>query len=158
MKPRFTILTLLGVTAYVAVNIAGISNPLSNWFQAAVLAFYVTMIYLTVRSMEPATNVHVKIARVILACSFLYYYIGTSRGGAPHEWLAELLLSLRDVSADPLYEELNGRLIELPPRDDSEMRVRRLVYFNTTLVAGIAGGAIALWRYRVLERREKHES
>jgi hypothetical protein len=51
MKPRFSILTLLGITGYVATVAAGIVEPLSHWSSVAIYAWMAILFWSAIEAM-----------------------------------------------------------------------------------------------------------
>lgn len=163
MKPRFSILVLLGITAYVAVNVAAICDPQSIWMKASVVGWVLVLVHLTVVSLDVTKHQGVTVARAVLACALLYLFVCNGRvfqESVPDDWLAEFLVSIRQSYLDsetsgPKYEVLDGTTLELPSEyDDTKALFRQITVYNTSLAVGIVGGCVALWRHRRREQRE----
>jgi hypothetical protein len=150
MKPRFTILTLLGVTAYVAINTAAFLNPVPilSYLQ---FALAVTLVLAATVEAAGPSSARAVFCRGFVAATVLYgvfqlwepsfYQAGR---GALTFWVDITMFSEHTLmtEADML----------------AASRQSTIVGVNVFMTAGLAIGFLALWRYRALERREKNES
>lgn len=133
MKPRFSILALLGITAYVAVTVGGIVSTNSIWNYA---------------------NQGVWIATVawgIIVAS------GKDSAGAAfgRGFTLSCLACLAFASFHyAVWDHQRSRFIfsGVPFAD-----FIRVAILHDSIIVGLAGGCLALGRYRRLERREQRE-
>lgn len=156
MKPRFSILALMGVTAYVAVVVAAINTPTNQVVNA--MAFYCWLaatIALAVLGAQSTSAVTV-FARGCLFTSLIYFVVGWSG--------IDFLLPGPEMPNQYLSEWLSDRAKGMtPPAGSSKHQhefyaseyIWRHMLHNCSLAFGLVGGCLALWRYRVLERRAK---
>ncbi|MDZ4780125.1 MAG: hypothetical protein SGJ19_07735 [Planctomycetia bacterium] len=135
MKPRFSILTLLGVTAYVAINAAAFQSlavcAVARWLWWGLM--FLVLIVATGRTSGRTVFARGLLLSVLFAFTAITYH--NAHLWPLLNWLENLTNTLAGTSAD----------------ED----VYFLVITNATLAFGLVGGALSLWRYRVLERREK---
>lgn len=139
MKPRFSILTLLGITAYVAISFAGVLSK--TWFFIASGVWSIAMLALF------ALAIRERSAQVIFArgfvCGgmlFVLLFIGNL------DFAEELLRFIRNIVDDSTNVAINSRATE------------SLIIQSVATLLGTAIGTTALWRYRVLERREQQRT
>ncbi len=137
MKPRFSILTLLGVTAYVAMNAAAHAQPLTYLPYGAYYLAVAMLVHLIVIAAGPTTERSVFARGLLLAVALT---------NAIQFWEPEELL---------LYGRGASTFTYTPDTVQSKDTRQALVSQNTHLVFGIVCGSLALWRYRRLERRAK---
>lgn len=161
MKPRFSILTLLGSTAYIAVAMAAFRDPYSIAYVTNIWAWLAVLVYAVIAASSGGVERTRVFAIAFAACAVLYTLA---------DWH---LQSLSDDSVDMpsqfLVDPIAGPPIRSWGEEDCELEkvvvqeefrkdIRRLVGMNSSLVFGVLGGVLALWRYRVLERREKNKA
>jgi hypothetical protein len=164
MKPRFSILTLLGVTAYVGLSIAAIRDPLSIWSSISFLAWFGVVTFIGIYALiekGPRAAYFGGMFVTILAYSVaasVEANVGENDWGSrlidqiamPHNWLHEYIGNTKDpefmLSRKDVLDHLTYRV------------ARRWSVTQCSLVFGMIGGCLAFWRYRVLERREKEQS
>lgn len=152
MKPRFSILTLLGVTLWAAMSFAALKYPSSAWSFAVVCAFGVVLLAASVAAAQP---------RSVFSRGFLFAAIAYSSVSLANE-------ALWDIPGGRLPHHFFAQIVtgELPPgtavgseehfdfvfRENQSLRVG---FCNASLAVGFVGDSLALWRYRVLERQTK---
>lgn len=140
MKPRFSILTLLGITAYVAVNVAAFARPTTIWISIAFWIAFVVIVALLVAASGRTSNQSV-FARGMLLGVLVYDVL---RRWEPGSWFGWEWSYFRVDSHSELFEVMANR--------------QTLAMQSSQLAFGLLGGCLALWRYRRNERREKQES
>jgi hypothetical protein len=146
MKPRFSILTLLGITAYVAVNAAAIASPLSGLVLLVLVLW--TGIVCAVASVAAQSNSSTAVAARGTFFGVLTYFVAawvdetwyTSDYRLPHFYVGEVL-------SDNVARSHYGVIGEM----------YRLAFLNVSLIFGLLGGSLALWHYRRQERRANQE-
>lgn len=141
MKPRFSILGLLGITAYVAITLAGIAQPRSYWPEAAFYFSVLGLVYLVTVACGPTGRFAVFARGMVLG--FMLFPI--VRQLEPVYFDSNRLLLLNWYWS---FRKTNKAL------DGMDTLAEQ---FNQT-VFGLICGLLALWRYRVLQRREKEQS
>lgn len=105
MKPRFSILTLLGVTAYIAVNLFAMTSPVRWRAEACFYVWLATLAGMAVGASQPVNT------RVAFFRGFLYfaaiYTMGafSFEGALPHAPIAELI-GLQSSQARPVRTRL----------------------------------------------------
>jgi len=92
MKPRYSILTLLGVTAYVALAITAALNPLSAWRRAWLVVWLLAVAYPIVLALNATDLLGRVFGRVAIACGAFYLILplvapNVGYGGPPDAWL-----------------------------------------------------------------------
>lgn len=161
MKPRFSILALMGIMAYVAVHIAGLTFPLSWWNS---ISFYLWVLLVAWASIEAFSSKSKRSAFAggLLMATLSYCAAASFEGELsaglygnnsgphikmPHDHLEHLL----DQSMDQTIA------IGLPPVKEllRKEAIHRSAVVLSSIALGLLGGCLALWRYRRLERREK---
>ncbi len=152
MKPRFSILTLLGVTAYVALNAAVAVRPTSAW---SAILFYAWLIIMLKQCLNAAsdTSSNAVFARATLCGTIVYTvaalvesYASVVQPGdlsLPHNAIYWIVLSLTEDDADSLMKVIPQRVGYF-----------QWILLNSGLACGLFVGSLALWRYRRLERRD----
>lgn len=163
MKPRFSILALLGFTAYSAVAIAGLVDPDSIWNSMCFYLWLLLLVGLAVlasTSSPPQSNFAAcclavtliyTIAAVVAHCEDGGYWmalIGTGEE-SEHTWMPHLFAIDLFQLAHPTFDFEDEQFFPW------NARMYRWAVCNTSLAFGLLGGYVALWRYRVLERRQK---
>lgn len=155
MKPRFSILTLLGITAYVAVNVAALQKPDSGWTIIVFYTWLAILAFASINAAQPSSPAavfsrgFVFVALVYGASTFVYRMVTLGQPPLPHIYLTDFIHSL--MTGD-------GRGPRFDPFAASPALALYLVPFhNVSLIFGLFGGSLALWRYRRLERRELQE-
>jgi hypothetical protein len=145
MKPRFSILTLLGITAYVAVNIVALLDAESPFGYCRVYLWLFVMLWLCIpvpgkegATLFRRTSVFAALVYMVLAsCDYWVLDDEETPVPLPHNVLARLLLELIP-GGDWTYLDLT-----LMP--------------NVALCLGMIVGGIALWRYRIQQQRANQE-
>jgi hypothetical protein len=134
MKTRFSILTLLGVTAYVALTVAAITHPVA-WRTVWLLAWLVQIAHLLTHAMDSSRPVSAACGRVAIGCVFVYLTIPKTvlELSFPEYWLTYLLVS----------GDTNAYIVTQP-----------VLHFSMALVFGWTGYFMMHWR---LARRHRCE-
>lgn len=144
MKPRFSILTLLGATAYVSVIAAAVVQP-TSWIRYA--PFWVgtiLLIWLLPIAAGSTTAKSVFVRGVFLGLL-----------------LFQVMREVEPIFGDDAYQFFNWHPTSYDTYGWEEHNINafynagRVVHQCFLSIAGAVGGCLALWRYRVLERREK---
>ncbi len=158
MKPRFSILTLLGITLWAAVTLAAWTDPLSEWPFAVLCTWCVILVTIATVAAQSVSSQTV-FARGMLFATFVYGMATwaeeewlTREHRLPHFSLGELV-----SGATPPIPAVSRPLSifdEFPWGTGESLLV---AFCNVSLAFGLLGGCLALWRYRVLERREQQE-
>ncbi len=177
MKPRFSILSLFGATAYVAVAAAGLVRPLSFWNDVSYYLWLLLMLWLGIEciaSQRPRLTFCLGTLFVCLVfvtmSAVADRQVAYTRWRLPQHFVAEAILKLGDFgdqiadvsdhninvagAADPFRRQfyLEKRKDQLP------IAIHRLTNVQMSLVFGLLGGWLSVWRYRALERRQAKES
>lgn len=177
---KFSILTLLAATGYSAIVFAALAQPDSWWRHVFTVAWFFAIVYALALATDSANRRKSMFGRVVLGGTVAYLLLIavarsmplSSQGTDlwPHQWLVNWL-------SDDALGQLRQVRIPAPPRigrtspgipigtsgwDPADLiqRLARLETVSamiTALAIGLLGGCLALWRYRVLERREKKE-
>ncbi|MDZ4780329.1 MAG: hypothetical protein SGJ19_08760 [Planctomycetia bacterium] len=134
MKPRFSILTLLGITAYLALVIAGLLSEVWNVVAIAVWAIGTLLLFAVVTGQASG---QVQFARGFVA--------GLTWSGITFLFTVKLWQRWLYDAANALRESFNTTL------NISELETHILQLIATAI--GLVFGTLACWRYRVLERR-----
>lgn len=135
MKPRFSILALLGVTAYVAVLFAGFLQPV--WITVSQWMIYVVNAAFIIVAAGKASSSSVFARGMILAIGV---FAGQIYSGTP---LAQMLT--------PVFFYIEHYY---PRGSEEQAHLYGVIAWQFYFVIGAAVGCLALWRYRVLERRQ----
>ncbi len=139
MKPRFSILTLLGVTAYIAVNLFAMTSPVRWRAEACFYVWLATLAGMAVGASQPVNT------RVAFFRGFLYfaaiYTMGafSFEGALPHAPIAELIERVSN----------HRKLDPYGP----DWALTKLVFQNCVFASGLLGGSLAFWIYRRQERK-----
>lgn len=141
MKPRFTVLTLLGLTAYVATLIAAVYMPHSPGRHAWTLAWLVSVAWLVALAFNPTDATRFVFGRSALVCGACYLVIplvvpGINYGGLPDTWITSWLTG-----------QSSGTYLIVAP----------VIQLTASLLFGLCGGWFALRIYGRMERRAKQE-
>lgn len=72
MKPRFSILTLLAATGYVALVLTSLLNPESLWRYASTAAWLLALMYMIVLATNPLEPRLATFGRTVVACITAY--------------------------------------------------------------------------------------
>jgi membrane associated rhomboid family serine protease len=138
MKPQFSILALLVITAYAAINVAAFR---SLGFSAAARWLWWGIVFLALIESTGRTAARTVFARG-LCLSVLFAFAAISYN---HAHLYPLLLLLEQttdaISGTQADEDVHHFAIELAAH-----------------LFGLIGGALAVWRFRRLERYGNRES
>lgn len=163
MQPRFSILTLLGITAYAGLSIAAIREPLSIWSSISFLVWFGVVTFIGVYDLiEKGSRAAFASGMIVTVLSYsaaaaVEANVGENDWGSrlidqiamPHNWLHDYIGNAKDpefmLSKKDVLDRLNYRV------------VRRWSVTQCSLAFGAIGGFLALWRYRVLAQREKPE-
>lgn len=159
MKPRFSILTLLVATAYVAVALAGLRLE-SFWNQVHYVFTILILIGLGIEG-SAARSARAAFAMGMLATALVLFATTTATvrisGDAATDFTWHLYGMVEEnvTSQDSAFVHwLKQREAALSPTVVSTRLVRWL-NCSGSLLTGVLGGYAALLRYRVLERRAK---
>lgn len=182
MNLRFSMLTLLAATAYIALVFAGLKEPLGWWRSAGTIAWLLVLAYLIAMAMDMRHLPSAIFGRTAVSCILAYGLltwlpIPLSAGMEPpnyvpfrtapervdvlpHHWFA--LWWANESAANP------SRLVApLQTRNTFQVQavsvwqlpqtkaVEVIAALNFALVFGLVGGSLALWRLRAQERRPK---
>ncbi len=129
MKPRFSILTLLGGTAYASISLVGFNSPL-----------VFSLIWMLTILIAVGVSTGATCGRVVAARAFL---VGAS---------VALIVSFSCVQVIDYHESFS------PMRGEKRHgALNYLAIVNSQLAFGMLCGCVALWAHRRLERRE-HKS
>ncbi|MDZ4783984.1 MAG: hypothetical protein SGJ19_27365 [Planctomycetia bacterium] len=165
MKPKFSILTLLGITAYVAVNSSAFLYPMSAWVPAA---FWLSVAIMAGWAVVAAqlTTPRTVFARGALLFSLIYATSVIRTDGEngivkmPHDYMLDALNWFHgDILAEGMADY--GSTSEGVP-SFYYARVKRsnltsVARYEVALMAGVVGGSLALWHYQRKERRANQE-
>jgi hypothetical protein len=132
MKPRFSILTLLTILA--------VSAAILSWQD---YGWYALMVGITLTACLPQSGVSYFARGLLFGCVLFQVLIGIDEGN--------ILGRQFNHTIDPMGGSIIKQL-------DKAQQLRQLVSQVVQLVCGSAFGLLALWRYRVLARREKMSS
>lgn len=149
MKPRFSILMLLGITAFVGVSIAAFLQPLSIWIQVAFYAAAIVMLGVLVVACGRTSGQSVFCRGMI--CSVMMFTVFRM-----WEPVTPSISRTRLWDRPFTYYTGDSVVVSIPPSRewlDTANNHARLAMQSVQFVFGILGGSLALWRYRVLERR-----
>ncbi len=160
MKPRFSILTLLGITAYVAVNVAALQRPGTGWSNVAFFMWLAILVIAAIHAAQESSGITVFARGMVLvtlvygAATFVYRMVHFDQPPLPHVYVAGVIQRLTSESPYP-----KDRFWFDPfAVGTSNLQVYLVAFQNVSLALGLLGGSLALWRYRVLERRAAKES
>src|SRR5262245_45479957 len=135
MKLSFSILTLLGLTALIAITTAGFTDPAWTWV-ARVAWSLITLVAFVLAVGRP-TNLVIFLRGFLAGCIwflmivyFNFFYV--------ERWLVGFLEG----------RQIEGWWVQ-------SLAVHAVQTAGT--IVGLLTGSLALWRYRVLERRAKQE-
>lgn len=145
MKPRFSILTLLGVTAYVAVNVAAYAQPLGYLPYFSLICDAILFLAFIVVAAGPTRMASVFARAVLLGIGF-FYLLQVSEPMLSYEYEQQRFFLT--------YQRIQFNDI---PRPDEETLwgdfPRSLIVDKSyRLAAGVVCGCLGLWHYRALER------
>lgn len=151
MKPRFSILMLLGVTAYAGLTAGAFTRPLSilPYIHFAVVVVMMMGAVVIACGRPSHSSVFCRGFVLLTILSFLF------RFWKPND--VESVYCLNSLSWN-LYELMVGPSRSRQLSDDevtTALRLGTILTMNVQLAFGVLGGTLALWRFRVLERREK---
>ncbi len=175
---KFSLLTLLGVTTYVALVVSAFGYPGSAWSFVALFSWFAFVIVLCASACDGAPA-RARAARASLLVTVIYLFVATQCAPAtyalPHElftrWLLELhlppqLKTVADPNADFLVDRVNAEystpgfirhdyLIDdlIGDRQSNYLgspavRLEQLSLYNTALFFGLLAGTINAWRGR----------
>lgn len=185
MKPRFSILASLAVTALFGTFMGALCYPESAWGMIYWLGCLAVMLHFAIAA-ATTRDPEVKAASVAtILCILCYLLLSRSEVEdedypLPHAWLAQHISTLcREQTTGPAWQpgtpgepsgpawqpaspgdpfdvaSKNNGWIEVPIVDDE--RLSLLLRPTAAIGLGLLGGCLTAWRYRVLERREKLE-
>ena len=139
MKPRFSILTLLGTTAYIAVNVAAYAQPLGYWPFAAYILTIVLLLSLVAFAVAPG-GTRSAFARGTLLAAMLLAHVQFFMPSKemPYTLLATTTIDFND-----------------PNRMQAEYNRDVLVSLNVYFALSVVGGCLTVWRHLAIERRAK---
>lgn len=138
MKPRFSILTLLAITTYVAVTIAGILDPTSVGSVAIFLVWMAAVIVFASRAAGSSCQQQAFARGFMAVC-----LICVSAAMLCKNPVGAILAMIYESSLFPMLTE-NG---------DIAHAYVRLAMAHGSLALGFLGGYLSVRRYRNLERR-----
>lgn len=151
---RFSILTLFGVTAYVAVAIMGIVEPDSIWNSANVFIWILVLVSLAIKAFSsPLPQSRFAAATftfTLIYCTAAVLVNLEYRGGHSMQIRMPLFVEhlYYSIHPDPNYDDIRTSQFVV-----WNWTVLRWALCNTSLAAGLLGGCLTLWRFRVLELR-----
>jgi hypothetical protein len=151
MKPRFSILTLLSITAYAALAIVSLTEPMSIPAQLSVYAYMGLLVFASLFAATEGVRTSRGIfSAAFVACSLAYGIVEAGSGQVvrygsfdlPHSYIVPMFIrdDLSDVS-----EAMTSEILRI------------FLAMHCSVVFGAFGGVLALWRYRVMVRREDEE-
>jgi hypothetical protein len=146
MKPRFSILTVLGVTAFLGIQLATWVSIDSYWPDVAFLIFAALMVGTTVIACGK-TNGRSIFARAFLFGMFLCEFLRVQEPGYYDRSRPKFFnwyRSLMDYDA-PFFASYNA----------DTLLITNLMTRMNSLAFGLICGFLALWYYERQERREK---
>lgn len=159
MRPRFSILTLLSVTSYVAVALAGLKLE-SVWNQIHYVLTILVLIGLGIEG-SAARSARGAFAMGMLAAAVVMFATTTATvrisGDAATDFTWHVY-GMADESGFSQHSAFNHWLKDREAALSPPVASARLVRWlncSGSLLFGLLGGYAALLRYRVLERRTK---
>ncbi|MDZ4780126.1 MAG: hypothetical protein SGJ19_07740 [Planctomycetia bacterium] len=160
MKPRFTLLTLLGVIAWVAVNAAALRINGDAWSNVAFFIWLAILVVAAIYAAQDSSGITVFARGMVLvtlvygAATFVYRMVHFDQPPLPHVYVAGAIQSLTSEWPYP-----NDRFWFDPfAAGTGNLRIYLVAFQNVSLAFGLLGGSLALWRYRLLERRAKEKA
>jgi hypothetical protein len=164
MKPTFSILTVLGFTAYAGLAFASFRDAYSVAGQLSVYAYLGMLAYAAiVAASERATSPRGAFAGAFLGLAIAYSIVDVGPGqllqgspalDLPHSHIVDLI-----VGPEPTTQVMfgdDGGAMALRVLERQEVRYISSMHFS--VLFGLLGGCLALWRYRVQERWAKREN
>jgi hypothetical protein len=149
MKPRFSILSLLNITAYAATVAAAIAYPDSIWWMVNLGLLLVIMMWWLAEAID-GRGVQSVFAGWLIASALIYFLVaafdGSSFGDSRRTSGPRLPLPHR------LLEQL-GEPVATIGGPKAHPVVEGIAMANTSLACGLLGGSFFAWRYRVRERQ-----
>ena len=148
MKPRFSLLALLSITAYIAVAIAAILFPESPWYYVFILAWLLVIARLLVAACGPPSRSSYP-ARVVLAGTLTYFLVAAASGGQnsslPHAWIVQSLLGhpVPSVIHNNLLTYPNGQVRSYFRVGTEESRIDQFALCHTALLFGAIAACMA---------------
>ncbi len=171
MKPRFSILTVLVFTAYVALAFAGIKKPDSWWLAGGVLAWLLALAYLVILATDTSDARNQAFGRVSVICLAAYLLLtlfpfpinaGSNRPAMlPHVWFTAWWISQETVTTAPPPAALPGpgappvtfSFVPMGTRASMARELEAYSALNCALAFGILGGVLKLWHFGRQEKR-----
>jgi hypothetical protein len=118
MKPRFSILTLLAGTAFIAAAVAALVRPISVWPNVVLVAWLLAMASFLVTAIASVDASRRTFARCVIGCAVFYLlitFIGNDfRPQLPHKWASRWLAS----KIAPIEIEYSPYVVPYPGRLD----------------------------------------
>jgi hypothetical protein len=176
---KFSILTMLVATGYVALLVAGVQNPESWWRQVGTVVWLLFLAYFFMLAADTFHRERAVFGRVCLACMASYLLLAWMKPEVsnrtqeaellPHRvavqwwinWHVENPVATRGEWESAFQAQPGGYP---PPGTGSQgtwLRgvpiIRAIAVYNFALAFGIFGGTLALWNYRRQARSELHD-
>ncbi len=148
MKPRFSIIDLLSLTAWVGITIAALATLSPSWTYGVLWTWVGVLVWNGANAAQPSA------ARTVFASGLLYATLiysaasaATARYGIlpgvvqmPHTLLAEAIVGpMPSTEGSLATTEYLDRII-------TDEYVVIILFANTSLAFGLIGGCLALWR------------
>ena len=156
MKPRFSILTLLAITAYVAITAGGFVNSLGNWIATGL--WCISTFAMIPIATAGKTGPLVVFARGFLLGCFWLVIVAIANYGS-----LEYVLAVPGEYFDSRVEEAvyigDGvrREIDASAQPVATIDLIHLFLQTVFTVIGSVSGLLAVWYYRRQERRAHQE-
>jgi len=158
MKPRFSILTVLAFTFWVALTCAACVAPTSDWSFAVYGSWCLVLLALVVLAAQ-RDSYRTAFFRGWLFATIVYAVAMASEVPwqsvelrMPHDYLAQRL----QRPIQPPSPDWSATFADIVPWSD--LQLQNVAFCNVSLAFGLLGGCLAPWRYRVLERRAKQST
>jgi hypothetical protein len=151
VKPRFSILAILGLTAYVAVAAYALSQQTIASAALQLYAWFAVVLWIGITAFAGSPAARAFAGAFTVAClAYVAIAIVGGRGmsllDTPDEWMPHIWLRTAIVEKFGLSQRGPVAYHTFYP----------WTVTNTSLIVGLVGGVLGRWRYRVLEGREKH--
>ncbi len=154
MKPRFSILGLLALTAYIAINVAAFLEPRTYLPHVAFFLAFAILIVLVVLAARPSGGRSV-FAKGMLLTILVFSMMRELEPVIPDTAAgAYLQFEYIYLFENPLDERSTLPNFDRAIATSNRVQICRL---NTHFVVGVCGGLLALWRFRAYEQRRRGE-